>query len=78
MYKTFSAFLAAAALATVAQAFTITGVSARQRWPWNNFIDIDFNIGGAAAGDTFKIDVRLRMRTAARHWSRSVSSRIPS
>ena len=58
MNKTFSAFLATAALATVAQAITITGVSAHQRWPWNNFIDIDFNIGGAAAGDTFKIDVK--------------------
>ena len=58
MNKTFSAFLANAALATVAQAFTVTGVSAHQRWPWNNFIDIDFNIGGAAAGETFKIDVK--------------------
>ena len=58
MNKTLSAFLATAALATVAQAITITGVSAHQRWPWNNLIDIDFNIGGAAAGDTFKIDVK--------------------
>jgi hypothetical protein len=58
MNKTFSAFLAAAAFATVSQAITITDVSAHQRWPWNNLIDIDFNIGGAAAGDTFKIDVK--------------------
>ena len=58
MNKTFSAFLATAALVTVAQAFTVTGVSAHQRWPWNNFIDIDFNIGGAASGETFKIDVK--------------------
>ncbi len=58
MNKTFSACLATAALVTVAQAFTVTGVSAHQRWPWNNFIDIDFNIGGAASGETFKIDVK--------------------
>ena len=58
MNKTFSAFLATAAFVTVAQAFTVTGVSAHQRWPWNNLIDIDFNIGGAAVGDTFKIDVK--------------------
>ena len=58
MNKTFSAFLATAALATVAQAFTVTGVSAHQRWPWTNFIDIDFNIGGADANALFKIEVK--------------------
>jgi len=49
------AFIAAAGAAS---AFTVTGVSAHQRWPWNNLIDIDFNIGGAAADETFKIDVK--------------------
>ena len=58
MNKTFSAFLAAAAFATVSQAFTVTDVSAHQRWPWNNLIDIDFTIGGASADATFKIDVK--------------------
>lgn len=58
MNKTFSAFLAAAAFATVAQAITVTDVSAHQRWPWNNLIDIDFTIGGASADATFKIDVK--------------------
>ena len=58
MNKTFSAFLATAALATTAQAFTVTGVSAHQRWPWNNLVDVDFTIGDAAADATFKIDVK--------------------
>ncbi|MBQ2629959.1 MAG: hypothetical protein IJG13_09810, partial [Kiritimatiellae bacterium] len=58
MNKTFAATLAASALAATAQAFTVTGVSAHQRWPWNNLIDIDFSIGGASADDTFKIDVK--------------------
>ena len=58
MNKTFSAILLSSAFVATTQAFTVTGVSAHQRWPWNNFIDIDFNIGGAAAGDTFKIDVK--------------------
>ena len=49
---------ASLAFSGMASAFTVTGVSAHQRWPWNNFIDIDFNIGGASASDTFKIDVR--------------------
>ena len=47
-----------AAICDATFAFTVTGVSAHQRWPWNNLIDIDFNIGGAAADDTFKIDVK--------------------
>ena len=42
----------------VVSAVTLTGVSAHQRWPWNNLIDIDFNIGGASADATFKIDVK--------------------
>ena len=51
-------FFASLAFSGMASAFTVTGVSAHQRWPWNNFIDIDFNIGGASASDTFKIDVK--------------------
>ena len=58
MNKTFAVILAAAALTTTAQAFTVTGVSAHQRWPWNNLVDVDFTIGDAAADATFKIDVK--------------------
>ena len=58
MNKTFSAILVASAFAATTHAFTVTDVSAHQRWPWNNLIDIDFNIGGASADDTFKIDVK--------------------
>ena len=47
---TFAAFAASAAV-------TITDVSARQRWPWNGLVDIDFTIGGAAAGEVFAIDI---------------------
>ena len=46
----FSAFVASAEI-------TITGVTARQRWPWNNLVDIDFVIGGAAEGEAYYIDV---------------------
>ena len=58
MNRTFAAIFASSALITVSQAFTVTDVSAHQRWPWNNLVDVDFTIGGAAAGDTFKIDVK--------------------
>ena len=46
----FSAFVASAEI-------TITGVTARQRWPWNNLVDIDFMIGGAAEGEAYYVDV---------------------
>lgn len=46
-------FAAVAASAAV----TITDVSARQRWPWNGLVDIDFTISGAAAGEAFAVDI---------------------
>ena len=44
------------ALAASAE-ITITGITARQRWPWNGLVDIDFTISGAAAGEVFAIDI---------------------
>lgn len=34
----------------------VSNVSARQRWPWNNLVDIDFTIAGTA-GEAYRIDV---------------------
>ena len=45
------------ALAGFADAFTVTDVSARQRWPWNGLVDVDFTIGGASVADLFKVQV---------------------
>ena len=45
-------------LALTLPAITVTDVSAHQRWPWNNLIDIDFSIGDASDDATFKIDVK--------------------
>ena len=39
-------------------AVTVTDVSARQRWPWNGLIDVDFKIGGDTVADLFKVEVR--------------------
>ena len=58
MNKTFAALVASSALAAAAQAFTVTDVSAHQRWPWNNLVDVDFAIGDADADALFKIDVK--------------------
>ena len=51
-------FIAALAVAGMSQAFTVTGVSAHQRWPWNNLVDVDFTIGGADANALFRIEVK--------------------
>ena len=51
-------FIAAFAVSGVASAFTVTGVSAHQRWPWNSLVDVDFTIGGADANALFKIEVK--------------------
>ena len=50
-------FAAAFAAIAASAAVTITGVSARQRWPWNNLVDVDFTIGGAAQGEAYYVDV---------------------
>ena len=48
-----SAFAAVAAEAAI----SITGVTARQRWPWNSLVDVEFTISGAAVGEAFAIDI---------------------
>ncbi len=56
------ALLATSAVADPA----ITDVSARQRWPWNNLVDIDFTISGAAAGEVFFVDISATAENGAR------------
>ncbi|MBR3821834.1 MAG: SUMF1/EgtB/PvdO family nonheme iron enzyme [Kiritimatiellae bacterium] len=51
----FAAVSAAAALTEAA--VTITDITARQRWPWNGIVDVDFTIAGASAGEVFAIDI---------------------
>lgn len=50
-------FAAACSALAAEAAITITDVSARQRWPWNGLVDVDFTISGAAAGEAFAIDI---------------------
>ena len=46
------------AIATSAKAdVSIADVSARQRWPWNNLVDVDFSLSGTEAGAYYQIDV---------------------
>jgi len=44
---------------TPAQALEVTNVTARQRWPWNNLVDIDFTVltNGTESATGFAVDV---------------------
>ena len=44
-----------AALVTEA-ALTVTDVTARQRWPWNSLVDVDFTVNGNE-GEAYAIDI---------------------
>ena len=51
--------ISVAAFAVIAAdaAITITDVTARQRWPWNSLVDVDFTISGATPGEAYAIDL---------------------
>ena len=51
--------LAASALATSAFATpTVDSVTARQRWPWNNLVDVTFTVSGSdSQEDFYRVDV---------------------
>ena len=49
--------LAAFGAVFAASAFEVTGVTARQRWPWNSLIDVDFEIAEATASDRFSVGI---------------------
>lgn len=53
-------FAFAAAVACAAGAFTVSDVSARQRWPWNGIVDVDFSIDSPSVADVFRVEVRAR------------------
>jgi formylglycine-generating enzyme required for sulfatase activity len=44
---------------SVAQALEVTNVTARQRWPWNNLVDIDFTVitNGSECSTGFVVDI---------------------
>ena len=54
MFALLSAFASVCSVSAV----TITDVSAQQRYPWKNFIDIDFTLSDASADSQYKIDVK--------------------
>jgi len=51
-----SVFILSAAFAF---AESVTGVTARQRWPWNNLVDVDFTLAGTA-GESYRVELSAR------------------
>ena len=49
--------VAVACGAFAAGAVEVGNVTARQRWPWKQLIDVDYEITGAKEGDMFRIDL---------------------
>ena len=47
------------ALSITTSAIDVADVAARQRWPWNNLVDINFTLSGVESSETFyRVDVR--------------------
>lgn len=66
MKKTTILLAAAISAISASAAVTVSGVSAQQRWPWNNLVDVDFEIQGAAAGEAFAIGVEAEWAGGAK------------
>lgn len=58
--NSFLAAIAFTAAATASADIAVSGVTARQRWPWNNLVDIDFTLSGTEAGALYQADVAAR------------------
>lgn len=57
-FKMLTSFTVGVLSFTVA-ALEVTGVTAQQRWPWNNLVDIGFTLSGVESSETFyRIDVK--------------------
>ena len=51
-----------------AGAVEITSVTARQRWPWNNLVDVDFNLT-APAGETYRVELEAKCAGDTKHFA---------
>ena len=55
--------------AVEAGAIGIENVTAQQRWPWNNLVDVDYEITGAADGDEFLITLTATSSMGTKSYS---------
>lgn len=52
-------------VAVVASATSITGISANQRWPWNNLMDVDFTLSDSTASMAYRIELSATYNNGA-------------
>ncbi|MBO5940084.1 MAG: SUMF1/EgtB/PvdO family nonheme iron enzyme [Kiritimatiellae bacterium] len=55
---------------TVGAAVEITSVSAKQRWPWNNLVDVDFVVD-APAGDFYRVVIDAKSASGGKTFAAS-------
>lgn len=48
-----------------ASAASVTGVSANQRWPWNNLVDVDFTISGSESSVAYRVELSATYNNGA-------------
>ena len=53
--------------AGVSGAVEITSVTARQRWPWNNLVDVDFSLA-APAGEAYRVELEAQCAGGAKRF----------
>ena len=67
----------AAGLGFAAGAVGVENVSATQRWPWNNLVDVDYEITGAADGDEFVVELTATSAGGAKTYKASTYRNDP-
>ena len=59
MKKIIASLFVAAMMLAEANAVTISGVKAQQRYPWNNLVDVDFTLT-APAGEAYRVELQAK------------------
>ena len=63
-------------LAAACNAVEISSVVAKQRWPWNNLVDVDFNVT-APAGEQYRVQLEARCADGAKTFYASTYASDP-
>lgn len=63
-------FILCAIVCAFAEAVDITSVAAKQRWPWNNLVDVDFVVD-APAGDFYRVVIDAKSASGGKTFAAS-------
>lgn len=74
--RAFITCAASVAASWTALAVSVTGVSARQRWPWNNLVDVDFTVD-APAGEAYRAVVDAQCAGGAKKYAATTFASSP-